>query len=95
MPVNPKKFPDRAVDIAFCVNGTCVHIFLDKETGAWDSCFKCNGVPEARLSPEQMGQFFGSKFYGLLLGKCKKEWPLTDEMYGMLYNGMLQKKMKC
>ena len=42
-----------------------------------------------------MGQFFGSKFYGLLLGKCKKEWPLTDEMYGMLYDGMLQKKMKC
>lgn len=42
-----------------------------------------------------MGQFFGSKFYGLLLGKCKNEWPLTDEMYGMLYDGMLQKKMKC
>lgn len=95
IPVNPKKFPDRAIDIMFVVNGIELHIFLDKETKDWDSSFKFRGMPEAKLSPEQMGQFFGTRFYRLLLSKCKKEWPLTDEMYGDLYNGMLEKRMKC
>lgn len=95
IPVNPKKFPDRAIDIMFVVNGIEIHIFLDKETKDWDSSFKFRGMPEAKLSPEQIGQFFNTRFYRLLLSKCKKEWPLTDEMYGDLYNGMLEKRMKC
>ena len=95
IPVNPKKFPERAIDIAFNVDGIDFYIFFDTEAKAWDSCFNANGIKNAKFSPEQMGQFFKTKFYEKLIRKCEEEWPLSDKLYGNLYNGILEKTMKC
>jgi hypothetical protein len=53
-PVNPKKFPTKAIDIIFPSNELLVEIFLDTRTNKWDSKFKLNNTI-CRLSPDQMG----------------------------------------
>lgn len=92
VPVNPKKFPQKAVDIIFPSKELLIEVFLDTNTRKWDSRFKYNGQI-CRLSPDQMGQFFNTSFYGRLMNKLQKEWPLTDEMYGNLFEGITNKEM--
>lgn len=35
-----------------------------------------------------------SKFYGKMMAKLQHEWPLTDELYGGLYEGVANKEMQ-
>ena len=37
VPVNPKKFPTKAVDVIFPVGELLVEVFLDTKTKKWDS----------------------------------------------------------
>lgn len=93
-PVNPKKFPEKAVDIVVPVQKDFnIEIFLDSETKEWDSYFVYNGHVGA-LSPDQMGQFFESNFYKKLQTHFSKQWPLSDELYGQLFQGIANKTMK-
>ena len=92
IPVTPKKFPEKAVDIVFPVQQLLVEIFLDNKTKKWDSNINYNGV-NVKLSPDQMGQFFTSQFYKRLMAKLQREWPLSDELYGGLYSGIANKEM--
>jgi hypothetical protein len=92
IPVTPKKFPEKAINIQFIANNTPITIFLDTETKKWDSNIVFNGI-NVKLSPEQMGQFFCSNFYSMLMAKLQHEWPLTDELYGNLYAGIANKEM--
>ena len=93
IPVNPKKFPEKAVDIIFPVQQLLVEVFLDAKTKKWDSNINYNGI-NVRLSPEQMEQFFMTKFYRKLMAKLQREWPLSDELYGSLYEGVANKEMQ-
>ena len=93
IPVNPKKFPTKAVDVIFPVQNLLVEVFFDPEQKKWDSdvIYRNSHV---KLSPEQMGQFFNTEFYSKLLNKLQKAWPLSDEFYGQLYEGLCNKEMK-
>lgn len=51
VPVNPKKFPGKAVDIVFPVQQLLVEVFLDSKTKKWDSCVNANGM-SLKLSPD-------------------------------------------
>ena len=92
VPYNPKKFPSKAVDIIFPKRELIVEVFFDPNTLSWDSDIR--GCPQnAKLSPDEMGQFFTSSFYEKLLKKLSRYWPMTDDFYGSLYNGLLAKRM--
>lgn len=93
IPVNPKKFPEKAIDIVFPVKQLLVEVYLDTKTKKWDSAVNYNGNI-VKLSPDQMGEFFMSKFYGKMMAKLQHEWPLTDELYGGLYEGVANKEMQ-
>lgn len=87
-PVNPKKFPEKAIDIFIPINGMLmIELYLDRESRKWDSSFTFNGAA-GKLSPDQMGQFFRSNFYQQLKAKLEKEWPLSDDMYNGLFAGV-------
>ena len=90
--VNPKKFPTKAIDIIFPIQELQIEVFFDTEQKKWDSNINYNNQ-QLKLSPDQFGQFFNSNFYNLLLQKLKKEWPLSDELYGELYNNICNKEM--
>lgn len=92
IPVTPKKFPDKAVDIVFPIQNLLVEVFLDTNSKKWDSHFNYNGH-DCKLSPDQMGQFFTSNFYARLQQKLSKSWPLTDDLYGKLFEGISNKEM--
>lgn len=92
VPVNPKKFPDRAVNICIDVNGVPVYIFFDAKKKCWDSSFKMNDDSDGALSPNQFGQFFNTKFCNKLFAKLQKIWPLTDPYHAELYNAAIQKQ---
>ena len=89
VPVNPKKFPSKAIDIKFIADGHQVEIWLDTESKEWMSCID----GDKRLSLMQFGQFFATQFYTLLAKKLIKEWPLSDELYGQLFVGVANKKV--
>lgn len=93
VPVNPKKFPTKAVDVIFPVQELLVEVFFDPEQKKWDSDVVFHDQ-HCKLSPDQMGQFFNSEFYAKLLQKLGKSWPLSDEFYGKLYEGLQNKEMK-
>jgi len=95
IPVTPKKFPERAVDICVPtgVEGLNIRIYLDTKDKAWDSDFTFDGVP-GKLSLEQMGQFFNSDFYARLAQVLAKKWPLSDELYGNLFQGVANRQMR-
>ena len=92
VPVNPKKFPDRAVNICIDVNGVPVYIFFDAKKKCWDSSFKMNDDTIGALSPNQFGQFFNTQFCNKLFAKLQKIWPLTDPYHADLYNAAIQKR---
>lgn len=93
VPVNPKKFPTKAVDIIFPTRQLLVEVFLDTDAKQWDSDV-IYGDCHMKLSPEQMGQFFKTLFYQKLVDKLEKSWPLSDKLYGQLFNGLKAKEMK-
>lgn len=92
VPVNPKKFPTKAVDIIFPAQNLLVEVFLDTESKKWSSKFFKDGV-KCQLSPDQMGQFFDTQFYTRLAETLKSKWPLSDELYGSLYEGIQNREM--
>lgn len=93
IPVNPKKFPKKAINIIFPINNVFVNIFFDTQSKTWDSSINYNGQI-VKLSPDQMGQFFDSIFFAKLLKVLQDKWPLSDEYYNKLYSGIANKKMK-
>ena len=93
VPVNPKKFPTKAVDIIFPVQQLLVEVFFDPVQKKWDSDFIFDGK-HGKLSPDQMGEFFNTQFYDKLIQKLGKNWPLSDQFYGELYEGIQNKEMK-
>lgn len=51
IPVNPKKFPEKAIDIVFPVKQLLVEVYLDTKTKKWDSAVNYNGNI-VKLSPD-------------------------------------------
>ena len=92
-PVNPKKFPDKAIDIVCQFQGLPVEIWFNPLNMCWNSHLLYNGI-EGKLSPEQFGQFFNSMFYMKLLEKVRKLWPLSDKYHADLYQGLMAKQMQ-
>lgn len=89
VPVNPKKFPEKAIDIKFMADGHQVEIWLDSESKEWMS-----KVDEfSRLSLEQYGQFFSTQFYIKLAKKLISNWPMSDKLYGSLFVGVAEKRV--
>ena len=93
IPVNPKKFPTKAVDIVFPVQDLLVEVFFDTNQKKWDSDIIFYNK-HVKLSPDQMEMFFQSNFYTKLLNKFQKEWPLSDKFYNELYTGLCRKELK-
>ena len=87
---NPKKNPDKAVDIEmeYPEKNLKIEIFLDTPSLEWDSFI--NG--KNKLSPEQMEQFFKTKFYHRLYDKLVKIWPSSDKLFGNLLESIKNKK---
>ena len=92
-PVNPKKFPDKAIDIVCEFQGLPVEIWFNPLTMCWDSHLVYNGIA-GKISPEQFEQFFNSMFYMKLLEKVRKLWPLSDKYHADLYQGLMNKQMQ-
>ena len=40
-----------------------------------------------------MGQFFDTQFYTKLAETLKSKWPLSDELYGSLYEGIKNREL--
>ena len=89
VPVNPKKFPEKAIDIKFMADGHQVEIWLDSESKDWMSKVD----DSSRLSLEQYGQFFGTQFYTKLAKKLINNWPMSDKLYGSLFVGVAEKRV--
>ena len=92
IPVNPKKFPTKAVDVIFPVKDLLVETYFDTQECKWDSDVKI-GDQHFKLSPDQMGMFFKTSFYQNLLRKLSREWPLSDTFYRKLFAGLQQREM--
>lgn len=91
---NPKKNPDKAVDIKIVFGlddqtNYTVNIFLDTKTKEWFS-LTSDG---SRLTPDQLGQFFATKFYDKLVKTLEKSWPMSDKFYKELFDALLTKKV--
>lgn len=87
VPVNPKKFPERAVRVAFHCGPAAAEVFLDGKTFLWDSEVQMSGQ-KLKLSPDQLGSFFETGFYQRLRAKLRKDWPLSDEKYSKLFQSV-------
>lgn len=89
---NPKKNPDKAIDIMFEYpdNDLSIEIFLDTPSKEWDSWI--NG--KTKLSPEQMGDFFKTDFYNKLYDKLVNTWPSSDDEFRSLLEAIKTKKYK-
>ena len=87
---NPKKNPDKAIDIEMAVpkKNLNIEIFLDTPSLEWNSVI--NGSKQ--LSPEQMEQFFNTKFYHKIYNKLTNIWPSSDKLFGNLLNAIKNKK---
>lgn len=96
VPVNPKNFPTKAIDIFIPLSQTdeaqYIEIFFDPRIMQWNSDIKFNGTV-GKLSPDQFEQFFCSEFYRDLIRKCYESWPLKDKLYCRLFNGLCAKEM--
>lgn len=89
-PYAPKSFPDKAIVVQFQHGAIPVQIYLDTNEKAWNSSFIQDGHI-AKLSPEQLDQFFGTQFYAKLVDSLAKIWPTSDPQYAKLYDAV----MKC
>lgn len=88
-PYAPKSFPDKAVVIQFQNGPMPIQIYLDTNDCKWNSSFTQNGHI-AKLSPEQLDDFFSTKFYARLVDKLAKIWPTSDPQYAKLYEAILE-----
>ena len=86
-PYAPKSFPDKAIVIQFQHSDTPIQIYLDTKTKQWNSCFIQDGHI-AKLSIEQLDDFFSTKFYAKLVDSLAKIWPTSDPQYAELYNAV-------
>lgn len=88
-PYNPKKNPDKAIDILleYPRNNITIEIYLDTPTMEWDSLI--NG--KNKLSPEQMEMFFKTKFYKDICDRLTDVWPTSDEFFAKLLNATKSK----
>lgn len=89
---NPKKNPDKAVDILleYPGNNLKIEIFLDTQSREWDSWINNT----SKLSPEQMEIFFNSTFYKKLYNRLNEVWPTSDELFSDLINAINHKKYR-
>ena len=96
IPITPKKFPTKAIDIVFPKQELLVEVYLDAKTKKWDSKIDVGIEGQYfKLSPDQMEQFFCSKFYEMLKAKLQNSWPISsDELYSSLYEGIENKEMQ-
>ena len=92
IPVNPKKFPTKAVIVQIEPNGLPIQIYFDTKSKCWNSAFKYNGK-RCCLTPDQFESFFNSDFYQKLLAKLQKIWPLSDTFHKELYDGISNKQL--
>ena len=87
----PKNFPDKAIDIEFKLpDGNEVEIFLDPETKEWDSTVN-DGA--GKLSPDQMGEFFGTDFCRRVTDRVSEMWPESDPYFRDLLEAVRRKKI--
>ena len=87
---NPKTNPDKAIDILFEFDdGNKVEIFLDPNTKEWDS--RVNDT--AKLTPDQMGQFFGTDLCRKIDDRLFQIWPESDPYFKELLEAVKQKKI--
>jgi len=92
---NPKNNPQKAIDIFFDYprNNIGIEIFLETETVEWNSSI--NNKDGMRLSPEQMQQFFNTRFFRKLKSSLEKTWPCDkDPVFQGLRDGLVNKKYK-
>ena len=85
-----KSFPTKAIVIQFQYGTIPIQIYLDTDKKCWNSCFVNNGHI-AKLTPEQLDDFFTTNFYARLVDALAKIWPTTDKMFAELYEAV----MKC
>lgn len=90
-PYQPKTFPNKAIIIQFLYNKKPIEIYLDTKQNAWNSRLISNGSI-GKLSPEQLDEFFSTKFYANLINSIAKKWPTSDPNYAKLYQAMMDCK---
>lgn len=91
-PFAPKSFPKKAVDIIVKLEkpiAGLLEIYLDSTELKWNSKVVVDHH-FGKLTPEQLDQFFKTRFYQRMLGALAKKWPLTDPMYGQLFDAVKQ-----
>ena len=87
---NPKTNPDKAVDMVFEFDGgDTVEIYLDTETGEWDSRVNDAG----KLTPDQMGEFFRTDFSKKMDNRLSEIWPESDPFFKNLMDAVRIKKI--
>lgn len=87
---NPKSNPDKAVDILFeFEGGDTVEVFLDPNTKEWDS--RING--SSKLTPDQMGEFFGTDLCRKIDNRLFQMWPERDPYFKDLLEAVKMKKI--
>lgn len=87
---NPKSNPDKAIDILFEMDdGNNVEVFLNPNTKEWDS--RVNG--SVKLTPDQMGEFFGTDLCRMIDGRIQQIWPESDPYFRELLEAVRQKKI--
>lgn len=86
-PYAPKSFPQKAIVVQFNHGVTPIQIYFDTESASWNSAFiQDNHV--AKLTPEQLDDFFSTEFYQKLKNRLNEIWPLSDPQYEKLYKGI-------
>ena len=90
-PYAPKSFPDKAVVVQFQYGSIPIQVYLDPNGLCWNSCFTQDGHV-AKLTPDQLDQFFSTKFYAKLVDRLAKIWPTSDPTYAKLYDVVMNCK---
>lgn len=86
----PKTNPDKAVDIVFYFdNGNKIEVYLDTKSKEWCSCVNDHGV----LSPDQMGEFFGTDLSKRIDDRLCQMWPESDPFFNGLVKAVKNKKI--
>ncbi len=89
---NPKKNPDKAIDIMldYPEHNMKIEIFLDTKSQEWDSLIN----NQNRLSPEQMEQFFKTNFFNKVKNRLHEMWTDEDPLFKKLLEALDNKKIK-
>ena len=93
-PSNPKNCPEKAVDVMleYPEEGISAEIFLDGNTKEWDSEV-VSGERTGKLTPDQMGDFFGTRFYRRLYNRLNEMWPCSDPQFNDLVEAINEKRL--